>query len=1038
MSNSRANPSQSNIPFYTQSAVLANYAHLSNPASDPVALKVILDVLRQENELRRRFFDLRPNASWLDVLWEEGFFKGLPTTDTLADEKGYFRFWDVQQFLIANACERPNYVLQHLEHLDFIKAEPIFKEAGLRALIELVQQRQSHIDEALPLILHWYDDFNLAKQIAYVTFDLLKALCKSQNRAAFDLLGEIVKPHRSHNAQFISDSYWVNTEAKGVLDENDRYLLQDAEENRKLLTQLRQLDFESLRDVFESNLLEALAVEAKTCAYDDEKYDNSLGWRQAIEDTNQNYVSHHKDFLLVTLRDILEDQGKEDSESLEKHITRYLRHPKQVLRRLGLYLLRSFPQDFIPQVEGQLLEKSNYENSDIQHEFFELLAKGFPFLSADAQQKVLNIILGGPSNEYLDSMVEWGLSVRDSSPQEMRRLYLELWQHDRLFMIRSYLPEKEKSLLDDIIIRLGEPKYPSFSSQVMSGAVQSVSPLSRERLRELTPEQLLDFLHSWQPSSGFNEDFKDVNWEGLASEVAYTLCDDLPAYETILCRLFVLHPRLALAMINITFRVGNPDIPEDLSINSISPLQLWQWRLQLVEEILAHPDLRTDISPSFDAGWREVRLNLVNLLKKGLEINDERKIPDELLPSVGNALLTFAEDLDPDSENDKPKEGWAGHKDPLTVSINHVRTEALNALVTYSLTRSKRGLDGLPDTGIGPERLQPEIVTVLTAHLDRGHDSSWAVRSVYGRNLGNLYWIDKNWTEAHIESIFPWGTDDETRWYFAAAWDAYIVSHRQLVHDLFERMRHIYVCAIEAMETGFITQTHLQRTECFAAHLFCDFFSPSYDLRGTAGPNNLLRLFMGKATPEQRGQVAWTLWRIVVEEKTLEERKAEGQDASVGFSLKIVWEKAREFWQWRVDESFQQSNPSDFDDEMRWLCLLVNAAPENESLASLYSLLIATLPHLGGSNRRFHAWKDLESFVAVWVDRDPVTSIRFYSQMHIMMVRPHWHIEDTARIILETAAASNEAHGQALDLLDLLARRGIVAFDDIYKRWAKS
>lgn len=35
-------------------------------------------------------------------------------------------------------------------------------------------------------------------------------------------------------------------------------------------------------------------------------------------------------------------------------------------------------------------------------------------------------------------------------------------------------------------------------------------------------------------------------------------------------------------------------------------------------------------------------------------------------------------------ESDRPAEGWFGHKDPATVAINHVRSDALIALINYS------------------------------------------------------------------------------------------------------------------------------------------------------------------------------------------------------------------------------------------------------------------------------------------------------------------------------------------------------------------
>lgn len=1089
-------------PFHAQSAVLASYAHQSDPRADPVALRVVLDVLHKNKELRRHFFELRPHVAWLDVLWEEGFFQTPPPIETLGDSSGWFRFWDVQQFLIANALDRPHYVLGHVEHLDAIKADSLFLDAALRALAAIVPQHPAEIYTVLPVVLGWIENPSLTTPLASSTLELLDILVQNSHSAAFAVFGALVKPHPNTNAKVITDAYIVNAEAVTALDSTTKYRLEQTEEKRQLFTRLRQLDFEVLRGVLESHLLESLAIEVATRGYDDDKIGDSTWWRQAIEDTNQDHGFDHKDFLLVELRNTLEDQGRENLEPLQKHVTRYLNHPRQILRRLGLHLLRTFPLAFLSLVEEVLLEAANYQDGGIHHELFGLLSDGYPHLGEQIQRKVLNIILSGPSQDYLDQSVEWGLSIRESDPNELRQLYLDVWRRDRLWMVRTNLPHKEKLLLEDIITRLKEPEHPSFTSySTGAGFVASISPVSREGLWQLSPSQLFEYLRNWSPPERENFSFAVENWEGLSGEVSRVLRDDLPRYSSWLLPLFKLRPRLAQAMINITFALDKPpkaqnvprsgtfqgirrgknrrksigepalntaakqaqgetqEIPailpsniteenaltgegaettevENARSNPVSNQEMWQWRLELAEGILADPLLSVDVTPHFDGGWHSVRRNLVSLLKEGLTAKDERQVPNELLPRVRDALLAFADDPDPDLASDRPQPGWVGHKDPLQVAINHVRTEALSALETYSSIMSTRGLDGHPPLGTGPARLEPQVVAKLTAHLDRTQDPSWAVRSIYGRHLSGLYWLDKSWVEAHLDDIFSWGPDEESRWYFAAAWDSYIVSNNHIFLPLFERMRPIYAQAIEAMEAGFVTQTYLQRTQSFASHLFVEFFSLPYDLRAPAGPDNLLRLFMEKATPEQRGQVAWSLWRTLVAQKEQVENQADDGIESVDFA--VQWQKAREFWQWRVDESSQRGHSADFDEEMQWLCLLVNVAPNNETLSSLYPLLLDTLPHLARKEGRLHAWDDLESFVADKVEQDPTTAIRLYSQMHSQMTQAFWVEPESARFILETAAANEEARMQTLDLLDLLARRGVSMFDDILHKWTGS
>ncbi len=1104
------------VTFHTQTAILTDYAQQSSPRSDAAALAVTLDVLRQKKDLRREFFRARPHVAWLDVLWEEGFYKVIPAIETLEDNSGWFRFWDLQEFLIYHAVKRPNYVLEHLNFLNSEKADVRFLQAGLRALTNLVVTDPDHIEPVLFLVRSWIEDIALSASLVYEAFELVEALVGHSHAAAFELLKALAKPHPNGNARAISGSgegeYVLNADALSVLDTTSRLRL-DNKEERPLFSLLRQCDFEALREVWEARLLETLDVEAETQGFSGKAPDHTW-WRRAIEESDQDNGFSHKDFLLELLRDTLQDQGKDNIEDVRGHIERYLAHPRQILRRLGIHLLSFFPGELIPFVTEILLDADNYHDSDIHHEFFNVLAEGFPLMSEVDQRTALDIILRGPSEEYLESSVEWGLSIKGGDAAEFRQLYLDLWRRDRLWMIRAHLPNAEKTLLDDIVARFKKPEHPSFNNYMMGGFVSNSSPLSREELSRYTPSQLWDFLSTWESPTLQGGGLVEVNWDGLASDIAYVLRQNLLYYDRWIVPLFKLRPALALAMINVTFSLEESELPkqsshkgtqgsirnprrgrtrrvysssdsveteavssqennsgissgeiftidventlpeEDAIVVNVEPNstfdamllvpmsddEMWEWRLQLAESILADQKLSVDMTRNIHGGWSDVRRSLVSMISNGLAQKDQRKIPDSLLPRVRDSLMLFAEDPDPDAMSDRPQEGWLGHQDPLIVAINHVRTEALSALEVYSSTLWERGLDGHPRIGAGLRRIEPQVLATLTTHLNLNYDPSHAVRSVYGRHLVSFYWLHQEWTEAHLYDIFPLGTDKESRWYFAAAWDSYIVSNPQLYLPLFDKMRPIYVQAIEAMELGFLTKTYLRRTESFAVHLFAEYFNDEelglkYDLRSEAGPNNLLRLFMEKATPEQRGKVAWTLWRTMTEEKKRAANQENSEDGIIRPPLALLWQKVREFWQWRADESSQKSHPADFDEEMQWLCLLVNAAPEEESLASLSSLLLDTIPHLEGQKGIRHAWEELEGFIAKHVQQDPTIAIRVYSRMRAHVTRPSYLSEDNARFILETAAKNRDSRQDTLELLDLLARQGNSNFDDVYDHY---
>src|SRR3972149_2065537 len=102
------------VPFLAQTAILDRYVHLPNPLADPIAVEVIIDVLKSKPELRAYFFRSGPNSAWASILWENGFFSSPPSPEKT--EQGYILPpWDVQFYLASVAIEVPDIVLKHVE-----------------------------------------------------------------------------------------------------------------------------------------------------------------------------------------------------------------------------------------------------------------------------------------------------------------------------------------------------------------------------------------------------------------------------------------------------------------------------------------------------------------------------------------------------------------------------------------------------------------------------------------------------------------------------------------------------------------------------------------------------------------------------------------------------------------------------------------------------------------------------------------------------------------------------------------------------------
>jgi hypothetical protein len=295
---------------------------------------------------------------------------------------------------------------------------------------------------------------------------------------------------------------------------------------------------------------------------------------------------------------------------------------------------------------------------------------------------------------------------------------------------------------------------------------------------------------------------------------------------------------------------------------------------------------------------------------------------------------------------------------------------------------------------------------------------------VYGHYLSLLYWLNQGWVVSHIDQILPEEDDEQTTWFYVAAWDSFVIYNR-LYPPMLEMLRSKYERAIHNLSRGYVTRTHLQPEKRLATHLTWEYLRSDYDLHSTTGQQSLIATFFKRAPPEARGSAAWILWRI------LQDNPSE---------LETYWPKVRSLWEWRVREASMANHPTDFDKEMQWFARLLPVVPSSETVTSLWPLLEGLLPHITRSEHQDMGWESVQEYLSQEVDRDPVKTIQFYYLMHEQGAKqPRWfHLHrQEARKIIETAAACKDSRHEALSLIDLLARSGVHEYQDVYEQYAR-
>ncbi len=152
--------------------------------------------------------------------------------------------------------------------------------------------------------------------------------------------------------------------------------------------------------------------------------------------------------------------------------------------------------------------------------------------------------------------------------------------------------------------------------------------------------------------------------------------------------------------------------------------------------------------------------------------------------------------------------------DPLTLSINTTRGEALHAVVRYTFWRERklrvRGeFEGFASL--------PEVAELLERHLDPAIDPSLAIRAVYGGWFAQFVRIDPEWAGAIARRVFP--ADPALGSRFDAAWHTYI-NYTPAWTDVFRAIREAYARAIDRLSPAAGEDSRDEAPQRLGDHLF--------------------------------------------------------------------------------------------------------------------------------------------------------------------------------------------------------------------------
>ncbi len=843
---------------------------IQHPIAD--SLERIKKLIEDEG-VCKYFFDRLDAPEWIDPLKTEGFFTKPPKAE-IDEVKGTISLppWPESRYLARMAAIEPEKVLAIVLQIPDTNNVRVYEDLADVAIKMPPEISVRLLDKAKTWAGTKYQ-MSLTEKLAHFIVNLAKG---GQTASALDLarvMFEILPDSHSKNDSEKEQKHSYPYEPKARFDNYQYNKILE-----KIMPELvRAGDFEAL-ELF-CDLLQSYIDLSGRNTKDNGFEDYSYIWRPSVEENEQNRGRRINHALVKAVRAGAEQIAQQDTSKVPVLIQTLERYPWKIFKRISLHILRLY-SNVVPETAANYLTSMELFNDRcLEHEYSLLIREHFDNLTIAQKQKILSWIEQGPEVASYKQSRERRTGEKVTDDDNAR--YTKTWQLFRLNWIKESLPEGWKTYYDKLVSEYGEPKP---EGRITCSWVGPTSPVNAENLKKMSIEELVEFLRTWAPPEG---PFKSSP-EGLGRELSAIATQNPETYAKNAHSFKELDPtyvRSLLSGLQSALKLGK-------YFQWKSVIDLCRWIMDQPHEIPGRPDKDFDMDP--DWGW--TRKAIAGLLSAGFDEEvggfaiEDREIVWQILESLTD---------DPDPAPEDEEQYGDENLDPVTLSINTTRGEAMHAVVRYALWL-RRYFDKQSDSpeliSRGFDEMQ-EVRTMLERHLDVSKDPSIAIRAVYGQWFPWLVLLDSSWSAEQIFNIFP--LDNLSEKYFYAAWNTYVV-YCSVYDNVFELLTDQYKYAVKQIDIQGSGHSIYDADRHLAEHVMTLYWRGKLSGEET---RVIFDQFWEKADPELRGDAVEYVGRSLYDYKQT--------------VLPEILDRLKLFWEERLAAAKESAEHDKYKYEMR-------------------------------------------------------------------------------------------------------------------------